>query len=88
MHKLLLPILLFTSIYSCKNFNKESSFQKLNQDSIYQVTLAVTATGGCTDTITQPVEVFPLPNASITAANVCFEKPFRLGIPPLSTQAT
>lgn len=42
-----------------------------SQDSVYQVTLVVTATGGCTDTITQPVEVFPLPNASAVAVNVC-----------------
>jgi len=49
------------------------------EDSIYQVTLAVTATGGCTDTITQPVEVFPLPNASITAANVCFGEAVSFG---------
>ena len=50
-----------------------------SQDSIYQVTLVVTATGGCTDTVTQPVSVFPLPNASATAANVCFGETVQFG---------
>ncbi|MCF8277595.1 MAG: PKD domain-containing protein [Flavobacteriales bacterium] len=49
------------------------------QDSVYQVTLIVTATGGCTDTITQPVEVFPLPNAVATAANVCLGEAIQFG---------
>ena len=49
------------------------------EDSIYQVTLIVTATGGCTDTVTQPVAVFPLPNASITADNVCFGEEVQFG---------
>jgi len=49
------------------------------QDSIYQVTLVVIATGGCTDTVTQPVAVFPLPNASVTAANVCFGETVQFG---------
>lgn len=42
------------------------------QDSVYTVTLVVTADGGCTDTATQQVAVYPLPEASATATNVCF----------------
>lgn len=49
------------------------------QDSVYQVTLAVTASEGCTDTITLPVEVFPLPNVSVTAANVCLNEAVQFG---------
>jgi PKD repeat protein len=48
-------------------------------DSVYQITLAIIATGGCTDTITQSVAVFPLPNASVTAANVCFGEEVQFG---------
>lgn len=49
------------------------------EDSIYEVTLTVTAVGGCTDTITQPVEIFPLPVAVITADNVCFGQEVQFG---------
>ena len=42
------------------------------EDSVYTVTLAVSAEGGCVDTITQNVEVFPLPEAGFTAEPVCF----------------
>lgn len=49
------------------------------QDSIYEVTLTVTATGGCTDTITQQVEVYPLPNAIAQADNVCFGESVSFG---------
>lgn len=49
------------------------------EDSIYQVTLVVTATGGCTDTVTQPVEVFPLPEAAAFAGNVCLGEPVLFG---------
>lgn len=42
------------------------------EDSVYSVTLAVVAAGGCVDTITQDVEVFPLPEAGFTAEAVCF----------------
>ena len=48
-------------------------------DSTYQVTLVVTATGGCTDTVTQPVEIYPLPNAIVTASNVCFGEAVEFG---------
>lgn len=41
-------------------------------DSTYQVTLTVTATGGCTDSIIQAVIIHPLPNAVVTTANACF----------------
>ena len=42
-----------------------------NTDSVYDVTLVVAATGGCTDTLTQQVEVFPLPEAGAAVDNVC-----------------
>lgn len=49
------------------------------QDSTYQVTLVVTATGGCTDTVTELIKVFPLPNAIVTAENVCFGEAVEFG---------
>lgn len=49
------------------------------QDSTYQVTLVVTATGGCTDTITQNVTVHPLPNAVVAEENVCLGEPVSFG---------
>lgn len=50
-----------------------------SQDSSYTVTLVVTATGGCTDTVTQLVDVYPLPNASATATNVCLGEAVEFG---------
>ena len=44
------------------------------QDSIYNVTLAVIADGGCTDTTTSQVEVFPLPVPEIFVENVCLNE--------------
>ena len=44
------------------------------QDTIYHVTLAVVATGGCADTVTHQVEVFPLPVAEIFVDNVCMNE--------------
>lgn len=49
------------------------------QDSIYSVTLIVTADGGCTDTVTQPVAVYPIPNAVATATNVCLGEEVSFG---------
>lgn len=43
-----------------------------SQDSVYTVTLVVTAEGGCTDTTVRPVGVFPLPQADFVAEAVCF----------------
>ncbi len=37
----------------------------------FNVTLQVTTAGGCTNSITQPVTVYPLPVASFTATTVC-----------------
>jgi len=37
----------------------------------YMVTLQVTTAGGCVDTITRPVVIYPVPVAGFTAANVC-----------------
>ncbi len=37
----------------------------------YNVTLVVTATGGCTNTVTVPVNVFGLPKADFTNTSVC-----------------
>ena len=48
-------------------------------DSTYQVTLTVTATGGCTDSISQALTIHPLPNAVVTAANVCFGEAVQFG---------
>ncbi|MFM1876059.1 MAG: hypothetical protein RL266_1796, partial [Bacteroidota bacterium] len=48
-------------------------------DSTYNVTLIVTATGGCSDTITQAVTVHPLPNAVVVAANVCLGQEVSFG---------
>jgi PKD repeat protein len=44
------------------------------QDSIYNVTLVATASGGCTDTVTRQVEVFSLPAAEIFVENVCLNE--------------
>lgn len=49
------------------------------EDSIYTVTLIVTADGGCTDTVTQPVAVYPIPNAAATATNVCLGEEVSFG---------
>jgi PKD repeat protein len=46
-----------------------------SQDSIYSVTLIVTAEGGCTDTVTRTVSVFPLPQVDFAAENVCLGEP-------------
>jgi PKD repeat protein len=43
-----------------------------SQDSLYTVTLVVTADGGCSDTVVRTVAVFPLPVADFAAQNVCF----------------
>ncbi len=40
-------------------------------DSVYTVGLVVTAAGGCTDTITSTVTVFPLPDAAYSVTDVC-----------------
>lgn len=61
------------------NSSQQNPSLTYSQDSIYQVTLVVTATGGCTDTLTQPVEVFPLPNTSVTVENVCFGETVQFG---------
>lgn len=37
----------------------------------YNVTLSVTSSGGCTDQITQTVEVFPVPQVAFTQTDVC-----------------
>lgn len=41
-------------------------------DSVYTITLVVTAEGGCTDTITRTVGVHPLPQVDFVAESVCF----------------
>lgn len=46
-----------------------------SQDSTYTVTLIVTAEGGCTDTVTRTVSVFPVPQVGFSAANVCLGEP-------------
>ena len=58
---------------------QQDPFLTYFEDSVYQVTLAVTALGGCTDTITQPVEIFPLPVAVVAADNVCFGEEVQFG---------
>jgi PKD repeat protein len=42
-----------------------------SEDSIYNVTLIVTAVGGCTDTAIKPVAVFPLPLPLAVVQDVC-----------------
>lgn len=49
------------------------------EDSVYQITLVVTATGGCTDTITQTAEIYPLPVALVAADNVCLGETVQFG---------
>ena len=44
------------------------------EDSAYSVTLVVEAVGGCTDTVTQQVEVYPLPEADYTVNDVCLNE--------------
>jgi len=41
----------------------------------FNVTLQVTTAGGCTNSITQPITVYPLPNASFTGTTVCIGSP-------------
>jgi PKD repeat protein len=41
-------------------------------DSVYTITLVVTAEGGCTDTIVRTVGVHPLPQVDFVAESVCF----------------
>ncbi|MFT5919262.1 MAG: PKD repeat protein [Granulosicoccus sp.] len=45
------------------------------QDTIYYVSLAIVASGGCTDTVTHQVEIYPLPVAEIFVENVCLNEP-------------
>jgi PKD repeat protein len=49
------------------------------EDSVYQITLVVTATGGCTDTINQTTEIYPLPIALVTVDNVCLGETVQFG---------
>jgi len=44
-------------------------------DSIYNVTLIVTTSNGCSDNITTPVYVFPVPVANFTNDTVCLNEP-------------
>jgi len=41
------------------------------EDTTYTITLVVTAVGGCTDTVLQTVDVFPLPQVAFVAEDVC-----------------
>lgn len=59
--------------------NQQNPSITYDQDSTYTVTLTITATGGCTDTVSQTVDVYPLPNASVTAANVCLGEAVEFG---------
>lgn len=45
------------------------------QEGDYNVTLTVTATGGCTNSVTQLVKVFPQPVADFTFNDECLENP-------------
>ncbi len=58
---------------------QQNPFLTYFEDSVYQVTLIVTATGGCTDTVTQPVEIYPLPIAIVNADNVCLGEAVSFG---------
>lgn len=42
---------------------------------IYNITLVVTTNGGCRDTITKPVTIYPLPQPSFNAPPVCIGSP-------------
>lgn len=44
------------------------------EDSVYSVTLIVTADGGCTDTVIENVEIYPLPEADYSVSNVCLNE--------------
>lgn len=44
-------------------------------DNTYNVTLTVTATGGCTSSITHPVQVFAVPVVDFTFTDECFNVP-------------
>ncbi|MFT4525824.1 MAG: PKD repeat protein [Bacteroidia bacterium] len=44
------------------------------QDTTYTVILAITASGGCTDTVSHDVEVYPQPIAEIFVENVCLNE--------------
>lgn len=46
-------------------------FHKYGKPGIFSVELIVTGTGGCMDTTTKDVEVYPVPQAEFTLANVC-----------------
>lgn len=46
-----------------------------SEDTVYSVTLVVTAEGGCTDTLVRPVSVFSVPQADFVAQAVCFGQP-------------
>jgi gliding motility-associated-like protein len=53
-----------------QSFLTQPSHQYANAGS-YNVTLNVTSSSNCTNTITQQITVYPLPNVSFTANNVC-----------------
>ncbi len=48
------------------------------QGNIYDVTLMANAINGCSDTLTQPLQIFNLPNADFTITNACLGQPYTL----------
>lgn len=53
------------------DFSGTSTDYSYTSANSYDVMLAVMTSAGCTDTITQTVQVFPTPTASFTGQNVC-----------------
>jgi gliding motility-associated-like protein len=53
------------------DFNSQNPSQSFAQGGLFNVTLTVTATGGCTNSITQQIAVPNIPVPNFSATNVC-----------------
>jgi gliding motility-associated-like protein len=52
--------------------NQQNPTYNYNNPGVYNITLTVTSTGGCTDSETQPLTINSIPVASFTAPQTCY----------------
>jgi gliding motility-associated-like protein len=53
----------------------ENPVHPYNEEGIYQASLVITSNNGCSDSISYPVTVWPLPEPDFTPTDVCLEFP-------------